>query len=181
VAQPILAFSEVMNLPNLVSLTRLLLSPLMLFLEFPQAIALFILLALTDALDGFLARKLKQETDLGKVLDPLADKTLLLLALYVFTYRFQMIEPTLLFSLLFRDLFILLGGGHIYLTKGFVPKARMLGKLTTAYVSLAIPLYSLFKLGIFLYPAYILVFLSFLDYLFFYMKTLSKVKLAPDP
>jgi cardiolipin synthase len=93
VARLILAFSEVMNLPNLVSLTRLLLSPLMLFLEFPQAIALFILLALTDALDGFLARRLKQETDLGKVLDPLADKTLLLLALYVFTYRFQMIEP----------------------------------------------------------------------------------------
>jgi len=93
VAQPILAFSEVMNLPNLVSLTRLLLSPLMLFLEFPQTIALFILLALTDAMDGFLARRLKQETELGKVLDPLADKTLLLIALYVLTYRFQMIEP----------------------------------------------------------------------------------------
>jgi len=121
VAQPILAFSEVRNLPNLVSLTRLLLSPLMLFLEFPQVIALFILLALTDALDGFLARRLKQETELGKVLDPLADKTLLVVALYVLTYRFQMIEPALLFSLLFRDLFILLGGGHIYLTKGFFP------------------------------------------------------------
>ena len=176
-----MASSEVINLPNLVSLTRLLLSPLMLFLELPQAIALFILLALTDALDGFLARRLKQETDLGKVLDPLADKTLLLIALYVLTYRFHMIEPTLLFSLLFRDLFILLGGGHIYLTKGFVPKARTLGKLTTAYISFAIPLYVLFKLEPFLYPAYALISLSFLDYLLFYMKTLSKVKLAPDP
>jgi len=57
----------------------------------------------------------------------------------------------------------------------------MLGKLTTAYVSLAIPLYILFKLGLFLYPAYVLISLSFLDYLLFYMKTLSKVKLAPDP
>jgi cardiolipin synthase len=153
----------------------------MLFLEFPQAIVLFILLALTDALDGFLARRLKQETDLGKILDPLADKTLLVVALYVFTYRFQMIEPTLVFSLLFRDLFILLGGWHIYLTKGFVPKARMLGKLTTAYISLAIPLYVLFRLEFFLYPAYVLISLSLLDYLLFYIKTLSKVKLAPDP
>jgi cardiolipin synthase (CMP-forming) len=177
----ILAFSKAMNLPNLISLARLLLSPLMLFLEFSKAIAFFILLALTDALDGFLARRLKQESSLGKVLDPLADKTLLLIALYTFTYRFQMIEPTLLFSLLFRDLFILLGGGHIYLTKRFIPRARALGKLTTVYVSLAIPLFALFKLGLFLYPAYILILLSFLDYLLFYVKTLSKVKLAPNP
>ncbi|MCI4458466.1 MAG: CDP-alcohol phosphatidyltransferase family protein [Thermocrinis sp.] len=169
-----------MNLPNFLSLTRLLLSPLMLFLKFPQAIALFILLAITDALDGFLARRLKQETDLGKVLDPLADKTLLLIALYVLTYRFQMIESTLLFSLLFRDLFILLGGGHIYLTKGFVPKARMLGKITTAYISFAIPFYVLSKLKLFLYPAYVLIFISFLDYLLFYIKTLSKIELASD-
>ncbi len=170
-----------MNLPNLLSFTRLLLSPLILFLEFSQGIALFVLLALTDALDGFLARKLNQETELGKLLDPLADKTLLLITIYALSYRFQLVEPTLLFSLLFRDLFILLGGAHIYLVRRSVPKARTMGKLTTIYVCVAIPLFVFFKLKFLFYPAYLLIFLSFLDYLWFYIKTLSKVKLSPNP
>lgn len=73
-----------MNAPNQVTLLRILLIPLFLYFltakELPMGnilAALFFLgLSFSDALDGYLARKLKQTTSLGKLLDPLADKLL---------------------------------------------------------------------------------------------------------
>jgi len=74
-----------LSLPNLVTLSRILAIPLFLILLFfgnPWAAALFFLLiAATDALDGWLARRLSQTSDLGKLLDPLADKILIISAL----------------------------------------------------------------------------------------------------
>lgn len=70
------------NLPNLISLSRICLTPLLLLLIiFNEALGkswafyFFLLLALTDAVDGFLARKFNCETKCGAMLDPWADKT----------------------------------------------------------------------------------------------------------
>jgi len=69
------------TIPNLLTITRILLTPVfvMAYLNqrFDLAWALFAIAGLTDALDGFLARVLKQRTRLGAMLDPLADKCLL--------------------------------------------------------------------------------------------------------
>ncbi|MCB1035235.1 MAG: CDP-diacylglycerol--glycerol-3-phosphate 3-phosphatidyltransferase [Acidobacteria bacterium] len=72
-----------MNLPNLLSLFRILLVPLLvvvLLTKFPEkefvGLALFLIAAGTDFLDGFLARRNSQVTRLGKLLDPAADKVL---------------------------------------------------------------------------------------------------------
>ncbi len=72
-----------LNLPNLLSLFRILLVPLLvvvLLTKFPEkelvGLGLFLLAALTDFLDGFLARRNRQVTRLGKLLDPAADKVL---------------------------------------------------------------------------------------------------------
>ena len=73
-----------MNLPNALSAGRIVVTPLIAVLPFinastPRLIAfvLFVVAAITDYVDGHLARSRKEETDLGKMLDPLADKLLL--------------------------------------------------------------------------------------------------------
>lgn len=72
-----------MNIPNSISLTRILLMPLFILfylLDFPYAkfiaLGIFILAAVSDAIDGHIARKYNLVTDLGKFLDPIADKLL---------------------------------------------------------------------------------------------------------
>ncbi|MGZ6290942.1 MAG: CDP-alcohol phosphatidyltransferase family protein, partial [Syntrophales bacterium] len=69
-----------MNVPNLLTLARILLVPItVIFLmqgAFAKALILLIVSGITDALDGFFARILNQQTVLGSYLDPIADKAL---------------------------------------------------------------------------------------------------------
>ena len=71
-----------MNLPNLLSLLRIILTPLFIIFLFSDnrllALIIFAVAAITDAYDGHLARKYNQITPQGKFLDPLADKILVL-------------------------------------------------------------------------------------------------------
>ena len=80
-----------MNLPNKITLVRMIMIPFFiaaLLIEFPYhqplAAALFIIAALTDSLDGYLARSRNLVTDFGKFMDPLADKLLFCSALICF-------------------------------------------------------------------------------------------------
>jgi CDP-diacylglycerol--glycerol-3-phosphate 3-phosphatidyltransferase len=80
-----------MNLPNILTLSRLIISPVFMALLLVDnvysrlgALALFILASITDLLDGYLARKNGQQTDFGKFMDPVADKFLIALALISF-------------------------------------------------------------------------------------------------
>jgi cardiolipin synthase len=107
--------------PNLLTLLRICLAPFLVaaVLEHRYALSLglFVVAGLTDALDGLLARLLKQRTMLGEYLDPVADKLLLSTLFLVLTY--EGLVPARVTALVFgRDLGILVVSAILYAAAG---------------------------------------------------------------
>ncbi len=131
-------------LPNLLSFLRLLLSPGVLFLaqrgETKESALLFLILALSDALDGALARLMNARTQLGKFLDPLADKVLLFFGLFTVSFYTDVKVLPILFKLLVTRDLLLIGGTLLLKRLGFVPEPSLLGKLTTFVISTVVGL-----------------------------------------
>ena len=79
--------SSALTLANLLTIIRLLIVPFFVtaiyYQEFTWALALFFIAAVTDGLDGFIARAFNQKTQLGTILDPMADKLLLVTSFIV--------------------------------------------------------------------------------------------------
>lgn len=104
------------NLPNILTVLRLLAAPglVVLFLYFARpfadlfALVLFIVAAVTDWFDGFLARAWNQQSRFGAMLDPIADKAMVIIALMVIT-GFQGMDPWILLPatvIMFREVFV---------------------------------------------------------------------------
>jgi CDP-diacylglycerol--glycerol-3-phosphate 3-phosphatidyltransferase len=123
-----------MNLPNWITLSRLLLAiPFLVMLERPGlemwGLGLFIVASCTDFVDGMLARKLSQVTSLGKLLDPLVDKVLVTGALVALTAR-GAVPAWSVTLILFRE-FLVTGLRTLEAQHGVVLPAGMLGKIKT--------------------------------------------------
>ncbi len=108
---------RVTNLPNIISVVRLLLVPLAVWLilssMYLAAFWLFVIAGVSDAVDGFLARQFNAQTPLGDYIDPLADK-MLLVGVYI-TLGFQGLLPDwLVILVVFRDLLIIGGALLLY-------------------------------------------------------------------
>lgn len=99
-------------IPNLITLARLFLTPYIVVAilnrQHVQALLALLIAGATDGLDGFLARRFRWATDVGAVLDPVADK-ILLVAVYVGLGLTREIPIWLMFIVLVRDLLIALG------------------------------------------------------------------------
>lgn len=131
-----------MNLPNTITFSRLLGIPFLLYgLYIPTiqsqwiCLSIFLIAALTDWLDGYLARKLNQITDLGKFLDPLVDKLLVLAPLLVLV-ELGKIPAWGVFIILARELAI--AGWRVNQTT--ISGANIWGKLKTVSQIIAIAL-----------------------------------------
>jgi len=130
------------NLPNLISALRLILSPYVLIFAFKgeanHSLFLFVALLISDAIDGTLARIFKAESRLGKMLDPLADKVLLLSGLLSVTFFMETgLSLLLLKGVLVRDLFLI--GGTLFLRRfGFVPNPSLWGKSATVVLGITV-------------------------------------------
>lgn len=123
------------HIPNLISVLRLLLVPwfAMLLLEqrFDLALILFILMGVSDALDGFLARYLKATSALGAGLDPLADKVMLIAA-FVMLGHLQLLPVWLVTLVVGRDVLVIGGTLMNYLLHpGLKTAVLKAGKINT--------------------------------------------------
>lgn len=105
-------------------------------LNYLLAAILFVIVCLTDFLDGYLARKYNWITNFGKILDPIADKILVISVLI--TLSIELIIPWyLIIIIISRDLFV--DGVRGFLaTKNIVVPANFLGKLKTVFQMIAI-------------------------------------------
>lgn len=132
------------TLPNYITLIRFLLIPYiaqsMMYDCWGQAFVLFGVAAVTDFLDGFFARLLNAESLLGKILDPLADKLLVLSALYAFSYNHYIasIPFSFVVFLCLKDLFLILGSGLLFFVRGTIVSPSLVAKITTTLEMLLI-------------------------------------------
>jgi len=136
-----------MNIPNLITLLRIMLVPVIVILliqgSFLKALIVFIVASLSDALDGFLARFLKQQTVLGAYLDPIADKALLASS-FVTLSVLHVIPSWLAVIVISRDLIILLGilvlsimSINVEIRPAFVSKITTAMQLITVLLALS--------------------------------------------
>jgi len=166
----------------------------MLFYQrFIVALAVFVCAGLTDGLDGLLARRFDQRSQLGTVLDPIADKLMMVTAFIVLSMRSIFPPPVpshlpvpfwVTITVISRDVFIIVGAAAINIMTGFLGfRPSWLGKVNTTVQIVAIgaimfaasvPYYT----GYYLPTVYVTVFslavLSGLHYIFFASKLLNE-------
>lgn len=131
-----------MNIPNFLTLIRIFLVPvLVIFLIqglFFYALIVFIVAGVTDAVDGFLARILKQKTVLGSYMDPLADKALITSS-YVTLAILGMIPSWLTVIVVSRDFIILFGISVLsFMSISFDVRPSFISKVTTVFQLLSV-------------------------------------------
>ena len=130
------------RLPNLITMARIALVPVLILLlkdqEYAAALIVFVIAGVSDALDGYLAKRLNVQSRLGAILDPVADK-LLLVSAYVMLTFLGHIPFWLMLVVAFRDLLIVVG--YVVYTSHAGPvkmRPSVLSKLNTvAQIALA--------------------------------------------
>ena len=95
--------------------------------------ALCVFAATTDMLDGYLARKLNQVTEVGKIIDPLADKTAMAVVV-IKLFLINEISAFYFLTIILRDLIIFIGGLFVSKKLGRVLPSNKLGKLTVLFI-----------------------------------------------
>lgn len=123
-------FSNVWTIPNVLTIIRIILIPVFVVLFFKgekiAALCVFCAASLTDMLDGYLARRLNQITDFGKLFDPLADKLMVLTAMVCQTFWGPLPLVAVIIVAL-KELVMVLGGVFM-LSKDVVVYSNYFGK-----------------------------------------------------
>jgi cardiolipin synthase len=114
---------------------------LLFYQRFVIALAIFVLAGITDGLDGLLARRFDQKSQLGTILDPIADKLMLVTSFVVLSMRAVFPQPLpphlpvpfwVTVAVISRDVFILVGAAAINIVTGFRGfRPSLLGKINT--------------------------------------------------
>jgi cardiolipin synthase len=183
--------ARIVTVPNILSVSRIILLPIVLLLLFKRqnvaAVAVMLVSWTTDALDGYLARKLNQVSNLGRVLDHLVDKvwvgSVLVTLVYIRNLPFFLAAAVIL-----RDLLILAGSGVIMKLRGLFVQSDVVGKITGCAFALMIVFYTLEIPALMKYKSAVdfivtvLVVVSFLNYLAVFLRRVARFRLpGEDP
>lgn len=130
------------SIANWITLVRIVLIPLFTILlingAFEQALFVFLAAAVSDALDGFVARMFSQKTTLGSYLDPIADKLMLSTA-FITLAVLKQIPGWLTVVVISRDVIIIIGVAVLFLNQMRLDiKPSIISKMTTAFQVLVI-------------------------------------------
>ena len=172
-----------MSLPNFLSIFRMCLVPIFVVFFFsnsPHAhlysAIIFAVAGITDVADGMIARKFNLITNLGKILDPLADKLMTITVLICISIV-DLIPWWIVLLIFAKDFILIIGGGKLYQKMSAVFQANIFGKIATFFLvvgGIAILLFesmlpASFRI-VFAYCAASLSFLAFFSYLQQYLK-----------
>ncbi|HCU08056.1 MAG TPA: CDP-diacylglycerol--glycerol-3-phosphate 3-phosphatidyltransferase [Clostridiales bacterium] len=131
-----------MNLPNKLTIARVILVPIFVFLylrgDTMAALVVFLAASFTDYLDGYLARKYDLITNFGKIMDPLADKVLVYSAFCCMVEN-GIVPSWMLIVILARE-FTVAGMRTVAASEGIVIAAGTTGKIKTVLQMIAVPL-----------------------------------------
>ncbi len=125
--------------------------------------------AATDILDGYLARKFNQVTEVGKIIDPLADKAAMAL-IVIKLYFIGEISDFYFYSIILRDILIFIGGIYVSKKLGKVLPSNKLGKITVLNIGTVILLILIgfsrdhFIFNLLYDSSIVLIFISFIAY-----------------
>ena len=132
-----------MNVPNFLTILRLFMVPAFIVsYSYGEtghyiAAAIFVLAALTDVLDGYLARKWNQITDFGKLADPVADKMMQLSAIACLCIGGR-IRPWIILVFAAKELLMILGGLRLLNIHKYVVYSKWSGKIATVLLFVAV-------------------------------------------
>jgi len=169
-----LKFKDIFLIPNLITISRLLITIYIFFStsadEFinTNLILLIALIGISDSVDGIVARKLNQVSKLGIILDPITDRIVFVLLILWLSSFF---EPIFLIMLVIRELFVSLGGLYVLKNEKTV-KVTNKGKLGTTLIFISICLGILNKdintifIDFFMYISLIFYYFVALEYLY---------------
>lgn len=139
---------QILTIPNLLSVIRLLMIPLIVWLycevqQYGAAVIMILLSGLTDIVDGFIARKYHMVSDFGKILDPTADKLTQAALILCLSVRYQLMIP-LIITFVIRELFMIIMGYITIKKYNQVNSAQWYGKTTTVVLYTVMTLLILF-------------------------------------
>lgn len=143
--------------------------------------ALTVIGALTDWLDGYVARKRNEVTELGKIIDPLADK-IAIGAIIIRLYMVGEIPEYYFFLIIGRDVLIFIGGVIVSKMIGKILPSNVLGKITVSMIGMVILLIVLemsrnsYLFQFFYYGSIILIIVSFFAYVYRAVEYIKKEK-----